>query len=402
MYDETPLSKPVKAMIFIMIALVLIVFTDLFVLEGRQFIWTAKQESGITATGDLSIDVYSLKERHNQYMEYGIAMPQSLQASVNKPKPLDYEPEPRTQTALVERERDVVSIEPASGVEKEIDVAPVKNISDVLANIGDEQAIENVKVLPEDIEHVVTPEENYIWEGPDLSGRPKIAIIIDDMGVSLRSKLVEIMPAPLTLAYLPYAENLAEHTARAKKNGHELMVHMPMEPMDASNDGGPKVLSASLSDAAFRDVVDWDLSQFKGYAGFNNHMGSRLTQDEEALGRLMRHVKGRNLYFVDSKTIASSVAAQVARDNGIAYAERDIFLDHEITPDFIRKSLEQLERIAREKGYAIAIGHPHKETIDALKDWLPSLKAKGIELVPASALVNRPVEERQGGLYVVR
>ena len=261
-----------------------------------------------------------------------------------------------------------------------------------LANVG-KKAFEVYTHAPVEVEEDKYPDDtdkgNYIK--PEGTG--KIAIIIDDMGVSLRSKLVEVLPGPLTLSYLPYAEDLKERVQRAHANGHELMVHMPMEPLNGNLDAGPHVLMTSQSEEDMLDTLDWGLTQFEGYDGINNHMGSRITADKEAMDKVMAVLKEKGLFFVDSRTINSSVAAQSARDAGIPYAVRDIFLDHEVTPEFIQNALKKLEDKASARGYAIAIAHPHKETIDALKDWIPSLEEKGLTLVPVNELLYRPVAE---------
>jgi len=171
------------------------------------------------------------------------------------------------------------------------------------------------------------------------------------------------------------------------------MVHMPMEPLNGNLDAGPHVLMTSQSEEDMLDTLDWGLTQFEGYDGINNHMGSRITADKEAMDKVMAVLKEKGLFFVDSRTINSSVAAQSARDAGIPYAVRDIFLDHEVTPEFIQNALKKLEDKASARGYAIAIAHPHKETIDALKDWIPSLEEKGLTLVPVNELLYRPVAE---------
>ncbi len=371
---DRPTSNSVKTLIFIMIGSVLVVFTDLVILDGKRYIWKS-DEPNVSVTGDLSIDAYSLQDRHSRYMTEGISVPQELAeyAAPTFPDSIGLN-----------------NIEPAIGTPDYL-VEPdltVKSINEVLLDL--ESYDEESPVVSETVKDVTTKKE-IEFERPAISRTGKIAVIIDDMGVTLRSKLVEILDGPLTLAYLPYAENLPERTARAKANGHELMVHLPMEPMNEALDGGPRVLSSDLNATEFESTLQWGLSQFDGYVGVNNHMGSRLTQDDEALGRMMDILKQRDVFFIDSKTISTSVAADVAKDHGLAFAERDVFLDHEISTEFIEGALRKLERIALDKGYAIAIGHPHKETIAALKVWMPTLADKGLELVPASALVNRPV-----------
>lgn len=262
--------------------------------------------------------------------------------------------------------------------------------SDVIASIGETK---------EDV-NPPTTKTNTTPQYTSPKGRGQVVIIIDDMGVSLRSKLVEVMDGPLTLAYLPYAKDLPARTKRAKSNGHELMVHMPMEAMNRNLDGGPRVLRTDTSKQEFQETVEWGLSQFDGYVGVNNHMGSRLTRDKVSMARLMSQLKGRGLYFIDSKTIGSSVAAKTAREYGLSYAIRDVFLDHEINKEFVRKALKKLEAIAYKKGHAIAIGHPHKETIEVLKEWIPTLKDKGLTLVPASAVIKHPVQQQDDDIAV--
>ncbi len=267
---------------------------------------------------------------------------------------------------------------------------------------NDQKADDAIESIDEAIE-VVTPTTTKTDTTPQYTspkGRGQVVIIIDDMGVSLRSKLVEVMDGPLTLAYLPYAKDLPARTKRAKSNGHELMVHMPMEAMNRNLDGGPRVLRTDTSKQEFQETVEWGLSQFDGYVGVNNHMGSRLTRDKESMHRLMSKLKGRGLYFIDSKTIGSSVAAKTAREYGMSYAVRDVFLDHEINKEFVRNALKKLEAIAYKKGHAIAIGHPHKETIEVLKEWIPTLKDKGLTLVPASAVIKHPVQQQDDNIAV--
>lgn len=217
---------------------------------------------------------------------------------------------------------------------------------------------------------------------------PRVVIIIDDMGVDVkRSAAVVDLPAGLTLAYLPYASNIKAQTAKARDAGHELMVHVPMEPMSQTKDPGPEVLRVGQDLAVFDQVLQDGLSAFEGYVGINNHMGSKLTQDKVAMARVMSALKSRKLYFIDSRTIQNSVAGDMAREAGVPHAGRDVFLDHEDTAEFVSKSLAQVERKALKDGLAIAIGHPKDVTIEGLRAWLPTLKDKGIELVHASQVV---------------
>lgn len=376
-----PVSNSVKTLIFIMIGSVLIVFTDLVILDGKRYIWKNEPVEA-PLTGDLSIDSYSLQDRHTRYMAEGISIPTEL---AQAEPPLLFFPNPD----------ELNTIEPALGVpddlveETYVKPTQMKGMADVLSAL---EPVDEIIPIPA-VKGIYKPQKHVEFVNPSVTGKPKVVIIIDDMGVTLRSRLVEVMDGPLTLSYLPYVKNLSERTARASANGHELMLHMPMEAMNRSLDGGPRVLSGDLTRAEFASTLNWGLSQFDGYVGVNNHMGSRLTQNAAALGQMMKTLSKRGVYFIDSKTISTSVAAEVARNHGLAYAERDVFLDHEISREFVEEALRKLESIAREKGYAIAIGHPHQETIDVLKDWIPTLEDKGLELVPASAVVTRPIVE---------
>jgi polysaccharide deacetylase 2 family uncharacterized protein YibQ len=124
-----------------------------------------------------------------------------------------------------------------------------------------------------------------------------------------------------------------------------------------------------------------------GAAGTNNHEGSALTENREAMTFLMSELKTRGFFFLDSRTNPKSTAYSVAREFGLKAAQRDVFLDNDgSNPAAIRKQLDELVRMAKQNGRAIGIGHPHPATIAALKKWLSTLEDQGIEVVPVSAL----------------
>ncbi len=224
---------------------------------------------------------------------------------------------------------------------------------------------------------------------PPVSGDgAKIVVIIDDMGMDRkRTRAVMDLPGPLTLAFLPYAPGLRDITRDARDLGHELLIHMPMEAMDKGLNEGPLVLRADMMTGSFNMALDQMFGAFDGYVGVNNHMGSKLTQDTDAMNKVMEALAARNLIFVDSKTTPNSIAGESAAAHGLRHAARDVFLDNEDTPEFVWNSLRDLEKIARKRGYAIAIGHPRDSTIAVLKEWLPGLKERGFVLVPVSAVV---------------
>lgn len=223
-----------------------------------------------------------------------------------------------------------------------------------------------------------------------IQGSPKIAIIIDDMGMDRkRSTILAQMHDKLTLAFLPYAPNLEGLTSLARQNGHELMIHMPMQAMDSRLNLGSIALREGMNEREINKQLDQAFQSFEGYVGLNNHMGSQLTQNPDAMRVLMQRLKVEGLYFVDSVTIGGSVAASVAQEYGLATARRDVFLDHTNSIESVRAALQGLEDVARRQGYAIAIGHPRAVTIQALQEWMPVAKERGYEFVYVSTLVQK-------------
>ncbi|AVM73877.1 divergent polysaccharide deacetylase family protein [Magnetospirillum gryphiswaldense] len=230
----------------------------------------------------------------------------------------------------------------------------------------------------------------YAVPSPAIGSRPMIAVVIDDLGVDRkRSERVTTLPAPLTLAWMTYADNLRPITQAARQRGHELMVHVPMQPQSESYDPGPDVLEVGLPTEELRRRLRWGLSRFDGFVGINNHMGSRFTADRAGMNVVMDEIRARGLLFLDSVTTQKSVAPDLARQYGVPFAARHVFLDNEMTVSAVRGQLAKTEAYARKYGAAIAIGHPHDGTIEALAGWLPGLEAKGFVLVPVTTIVKR-------------
>ena len=220
------------------------------------------------------------------------------------------------------------------------------------------------------------------------NGVGRIVIIIDDLGVDRkRSREIIALPGPLTAAFLPYADDVGEMADAARAKGHEIMIHMPMEPTDPKLDTGPVALKAEMDAAMFDEMLEKAFGALDHYVGMNNHMGSRLTQDRDAMHRLMNVLAKRGLLFVDSRTIGSSVAEDMAALHGVAHTGRDVFLDHTPTYEGVVERLAAVEAVAKRNGIAVAIGHPKDGTIKALAEWLPTLAEKNLVLVPVSAVV---------------
>lgn len=236
----------------------------------------------------------------------------------------------------------------------------------------------------------------YAMAGPvNPAGHPLIAIVIDDLGVAPgRVDAALALPAPVTMAVLPYARD-AEAIARAARlRGHEVLVHLPMEA-DNGQDPGPQALLGSLPPEEFAARLAWNLSRFEGYVGINNHMGSRLTRNADAMAMLLTDLQRRGLLFLDSRTGGHTVAASTGRALGVTTLERDVFLDNVVAAENIRAQLRKAEETARRNGYAIAIGHPHALTLAVLAEWAAGLEARGFVLAPLSAVtrISKPLKQ---------
>jgi polysaccharide deacetylase 2 family uncharacterized protein YibQ len=219
--------------------------------------------------------------------------------------------------------------------------------------------------------------------------RPAVAVVIDDLGLNRRgTAALNRLRAPLTLAFMPYASDLKAQTEAARAAGHELLVHVPMAPR-SEDWPGPNALTAQLGPAELISRLRSNLGSFRGFVGINNHMGSLLTADAASMDIVMAELRQRDLLFLDSRTTPDSVAAREAERMGVPSAERDVFIDNDLDLSSVLQGLARAENIARHKGYAVAMGHPHDVTIEALKRWLPSLDARGIALMPISAIVAR-------------
>jgi len=216
---------------------------------------------------------------------------------------------------------------------------------------------------------------------------PEIAIVIDDMGLNLSGSQRAIkLPRFITLSFMPYAERLGEQTAEARANGHELLLHMPMEPM-GRQDPGPGALLTTLTPTDVHARFVHALDSFEGFDGVNNHMGSRFTAYKAGMEIVIGELEKRHLFFLDSRTSAQTVGESTAQEHGLPTIARDVFLDDSVQPDAIRAQLAAAEKVARRKGYAVAIGHPHENTLAALEAWLPEAQREGFVLVPVHDLI---------------
>lgn len=242
-----------------------------------------------------------------------------------------------------------------------------------------------------------SPLADYSMQSAAPEGSPVIAIVIDDMGLN-RARSMEIMSltGPLTVSLMTYARGLDELSLTARKAGHEVFAHLPMEPFDSYENPGPGALFTNMDESTIRLHISDNLDKWRGYVGINNHMGSKFTEDATLMLLVMEELKARGLMWLDSKTTADSAGKMAAAWVDVPFVERDVFLDNENSVSAILNQLEILEATAISRGYAIGIGHPYDSTIEALRQWLPTLHASGIFLVPVTEVLRRshkPVKE---------
>ena len=218
----------------------------------------------------------------------------------------------------------------------------------------------------------------------------RIALVIDDLGRSIADlDTIESLDVPVSYAVLPYEEETEPVVEELRRRNAEMLLHLPMEPANGE-DPGPGALRLGMTPEQLRQFTLAALRAVPGAVGVNNHMGSGLSADERSMKTILAVLAGRGLFFLDSRTSAQSVGYQTAIRAGVPAAERQVFLDSDTRPEAIREQFHRLLGLARTRGAAVAIGHPHPETLAVLAEEVPKAKALGYEFVPVSYLLDRP------------
>jgi polysaccharide deacetylase 2 family uncharacterized protein YibQ len=217
---------------------------------------------------------------------------------------------------------------------------------------------------------------------------PRLAIILDDLGSDNNAaKAVFAMPYPLTISVLPNQTHSAEIAQQAQRRGDQVMLHLPMQSV-AKEHPEAQELHGGMSRAAVSRLVSQFLNEVPGVIGVNNHQGSASTADKKLMAELMPVLKEHKLFYVDSRTSAATVAYDTAQRYGVRAAFRNVpFLDDVEDVASVRRQIEIAIAGAAKKNDAIAIGHAHPSTLEALKETLPQAKTHGVKLVFASELV---------------
>jgi uncharacterized protein len=222
---------------------------------------------------------------------------------------------------------------------------------------------------------------------PHPSRRGRLAIVLDDAGYSLPAvQALSGLPSEIAVAVLPNAPQSSEAARELARQGREILLHMPMEAMPGSGPGpGEDAILVNLAADEVAARLDRALAVVAGARGVNNHMGSRATADAPTMHAVMAYLRGRGLYFLDSRTTSDSVAESAARAAGIPAARREVFLDVVDEPDAVRQALREALSRAAADGEAVAIGHVHPVTVAVLAAELSRLP-QGLELVRPSSL----------------
>ena len=224
------------------------------------------------------------------------------------------------------------------------------------------------------------------------SDAPRIAIVIEGLGIGANSTTEALakLPSEITVAFTPYGPDLERWIARARGEGREVLLQVGMEPFDfPDNDPGPQTLLTSNTAELNIDRLHWFLSRFQGYVGITSLMGARFTATEQALSPVLREVGKRGLIYFDDGSSPRSVAGQMAGSQNVTFARADAVLDAVPTANDIDNALTRLEATARSRGVAIASASALPVTIDRIANWARSAEARGLTLVPVSAVANR-------------
>lgn len=219
--------------------------------------------------------------------------------------------------------------------------------------------------------------------------RARMAIVVDDFGYAREPiTAYATIDRPLTFAILPYRMYSNEAAQADSRSDRQLILHLPMEPLAASEQSEATTITVQMSDEEIRSTADQAIRSIPGIIGVNNHQGSRATADKRVMSQVLSVVKEHGLFFLDSRTTSKSVAIDVAGPLGIRTTSNDLFLDNNNEVDAIKQQIRTAANMALRYGAVTVIGHARLHTATAIKEMIPELEVKGIRLVFASELLS--------------
>ncbi|HRJ70455.1 MAG TPA: divergent polysaccharide deacetylase family protein, partial [Beijerinckiaceae bacterium] len=228
------------------------------------------------------------------------------------------------------------------------------------------------------------------FDAAKAAGKPKVSVLLTGLGIgaSITSEATAKLPGEVSFAFAPYGNDLEKQVARARDDGHEILLQLPMEPFDyPENDPGPQTLLADAPEAQNLDRLHWLMARFQGYAGLTNFMGARLSTSRKGLKPILAEAAKRGLVFVDDGAAGRSQIVTAAGEVGLPAARGDIVLDGIDKPADLDAALARAENLARTNGRVIVMGPALPMTVERLGRWLKTLEQKGIVLAPVTAQV---------------
>lgn len=222
-----------------------------------------------------------------------------------------------------------------------------------------------------------------------LDERPRIAVVVTRLGVSedLTERAIEMLPGTVTLSFAPFSRNLTEWIDKSRADGHEVLIDLPMEPVDyPSNDPGPHTLLTSVPIDQNLRQLEWILTRATGYVGVSTYMGSGLSTKPRALTPILTELKSRGLLLLDTLDNPVGLTGQLAAEIGLTVAANEMHLDRQPSRVHISGRLQALEKRAKRQGAIVAIARPYPVTLESIREWLGTLNGKGIATAPVSAL----------------
>ena len=222
-------------------------------------------------------------------------------------------------------------------------------------------------------------------------GAPRIALVVGGMGLSETAtrNALEKLPGDVTFAFAPYGPNLDQQAAKARAEGHELLLQLPMESFEGAATAGDRTLESSLSPDQIVDRMHWHLARFSGYVGVENFLGQRFTSRETAIAAVMGEVARRGLLYLDDGSSPVSLAPSIGASLGAIVGRADLVVDADRSDDAIAAAFAKLEAIAREKGAAIGTLSALPGSVERAAQFVQGLEKRGVALVPLSAIVGK-------------
>jgi len=224
--------------------------------------------------------------------------------------------------------------------------------------------------------------------------KSKVAFVIDDVGYNRKYEdLLFSLPQEVTVSILPRLSYSEYFSNQAYLHGHDVMLHLPLEAENSAIDPGPGTIRVSMKPKEVERIIEENLASVPNAVGTNNHMGSKVTADKNIMKIIINTLKRKNIFFLDSVTSQYTVVRDIVEGNNLQYIRRDVFLDNNNDPEYIKRQIEQLARVAKQNGSAIGIGHYRRNTLRTISELIPQLQAQGIELVRVRDLIG--VERRE-------